>query len=117
MIKPLQQTNKSHQEKNEDGLTNEDSEAVKGSNKKFIDLLVIYHENAQVPWGEKPLEVGETSNVVATKDPSGQKGSTVKDRAQEASLNKFRDRLDDDEDGQQGSSKTSLNQKDHSKRL
>ena len=39
------------------GLTNEDCEAVINCNKKFIYL--IYHETARVPWGEKPMEVGE----------------------------------------------------------
>lgn len=35
------------------GLTNKDDEAVKNCYKKFIDLIVIYHETVRVPWGEK----------------------------------------------------------------
>ena len=89
------------------GLDTKDDEAVRNCYKRFIDLVVIYHETAQVPWGEKPGQMGETSNVVAAKDPSGQKDSTVKDGTQGEDTSKFGIRLEDEDDYQQGSSQDS----------
>ena len=55
------------------GLTNKDEEAVKNCYRKFIDLIVIYHETAKVTWDEKPKEVGECSKIAEDRDPQGQK--------------------------------------------
>ena len=84
------------------GLTNKDEEAVKNCYRKFIDLIVIYHETAKVPWDEKPKEVGECSKDAEERDPQGQKDNAEKDGANEEGMNKFGVRLD--EDAQQGSS-------------
>lgn len=89
------------------GLTNEDSEAVRNCYKKFIDLILIYHDTTRVPQGEKPLEVGESSKLVEARDPQGQKGSAERDGTHEEEMNKFGVKLDDNEDGQQGSSQDS----------
>ena len=61
-------TNQQKPLKNEDGLTSEDSKAITDFNRRFINLVVIYHETDQVPWVEKRLEVGEASKEVDVKD-------------------------------------------------
>jgi hypothetical protein len=82
------------------GLHTTDGEAVRNCYKKFVDLVVIYHETAQVPWVEKHLEVGEASKEVDVKDSPCQKDKTVKDGAQGSSQNRFGVMLDkDDEEG------------------
>ena len=81
-----------------------DSEAVRNCYKKYVDLVVIYHETTEVPWVEKHLEVGEASKEVDVKDSPCQKDKTVKDGAQGSSQNRFGVMLDeDDEEGHDSS--------------
>lgn len=43
------------------GLALEEGEATRGCYKRFIDLMVVYHETARGPWDEKHDEAGECS--------------------------------------------------------
>ena len=72
------------------GLDTKDDEAVATARcKKFVDLVVIYHETAYVPWVEKSFEVGEASKEGLAMDLQGQKDMRVKDGALETSQNRF----------------------------
>ena len=83
------------------GLDIKDGEAVRNCYKTFVDLVVIYHETAYVPWVEKSFEVGEASKEGLAMDLQGQKDMRVKDGALETSQNHFGVSLEDDEDEEQ----------------
>ena len=92
------------------GLDTKDDEAVATAcYKKFVDLIVVYHEIAYVPWVEKSFEVGEASKEGLAMDLQGQKDMRVKDGAIETSQNHFGVSLEDDEEDNMMAVKTAMN--------
>ena len=79
------------------GLTQEDGEAIKDCFRKFIDLMVVYHETTRVPWDERPLEVGGSSKSAELQkevggssksaELQGQKEVVVRDETQKDAMN------------------------------
>ncbi|PWA98622.1 ARID DNA-binding domain-containing protein [Artemisia annua] len=61
------------------GLTLDDGQAIRECFRKFIDLMVVYHETAMVPWGETSDTVRESKNEMDAKDSHGQKMVAGKD--------------------------------------
>ena len=88
------------------GLDTNESEAVRNCYKTYIDLVVVYHETAQVPWVEKSVEVGEAVKKDA-KDSPDQKDKRVKDGAIGSNQNHFGVKLEKEYGEQQESSQES----------
>ncbi|PWA40200.1 bulb-type lectin domain-containing protein [Artemisia annua] len=86
------------------GLTQEDGQAIKDCFRKFIDLMVVYHETARVPWGEKPMEVGESNKSAEAKDLHGQKEVAVMDGTQGETMNNLGVKVKIEEEEQHESS-------------
>ena len=55
------------------GLDSKDGLAMKDCYKKFVDLVVIYHETTRAPWFEKPMEIGEASKTCLATDLQNQR--------------------------------------------
>jgi hypothetical protein len=86
------------------GLDIKDGETVRNCYKTFIDLVVVYHKTASMPWVEKSYEVGEASKNCLAMDQQDQKDTRVKDGAIE-SKDHFGVKLEqeDDESSNNGS--------------
>lgn len=78
------------------GLTQEDGEAIKDCFRKFIDLMIVYHETARGPWGEKPMEVGGSSRSA---ELQGQKEGAVRDEAQAINNQGVKVKIEEEEQG------------------
>ena len=94
------------------GLTTEDGEATKDYFTKFIDMVLVYQDTAQVPWTEKAQEEkGDSSWTAEEINPQGFEGSigrSVRDGYTEENENRLgvRDASNKDQDGE-GSSNAS----------
>ena len=78
------------------GPTQEDGEAIKNCFRKFIDLMIVYHETARGPWGEKPMEVGGSSRSTKL---LGQKEGAVRDEAQAMNNQGVKVKIEEEEQG------------------
>ena len=86
------------------GLDIKDGETVRNCYKTFIDLVVVYHETASVPWVEKSYEVGEASKHCLAMDLQDQKDTRVKDGAIESKKDHFGVKLEDENEEDDNSS-------------
>ena len=92
------------------GLTTEEGYAIKDCFKKFIDLVMVYHDTAQVPWIEKSQkEMGESSWTAEQRNPQGLDGRTVRDGHAEQEMNRLgvRNEGNEEQDAQEASSQDS----------
>ena len=62
------------------GLTTEEGDAIKGCFKHFIDLIMVYHDTAQITWTmDKPAkEIGESSWTAECRYPQGLEDCTAR---------------------------------------
>lgn len=74
-------------------LTTKEGDAIKECFKKFIDLVLVYHDIALVPWIEKAQkEIGESSWTAEQKNPQGfddSTGRSVRDGYAEQEMNRL----------------------------
>ena len=72
------------------GLTTKDGDTVKGVFQQFVDLVVVYHDTAQVKWttDKSNFEVGESSWTAKQMDPEDLNGWTVRDEHAQQQANK-----------------------------
>ena len=78
------------------GLTTEDGDTIKGCFQKFIDLVIVYHDTAQIPCTtDKPqIEKGESSWTAEQRNPQGSDGLVVRDGQEGQDLNRLGVRMD-----------------------